>query len=249
MVTKACIACAEEILDAAKLCKHCGTLQEDTSFISAQSAPATQVCVRCNEPIDANAKRCGACGQFIYHQIPAIQPAPVPTSKNSTRYECQECGYSNPDFRTSCANCGADFVLNERGVQTNGKVQPPKGTPFIVAVGVVLLGFGASISYQLWSLLSDSRCNWFTIAANSSVSKLVSGGLFYCIYEPKLYMAKAWALLQSEVPLNIGVFLDTAQAWQVFVCLGVSPLVLGLILLQGAWKTSRGDSYWFFFWT
>lgn len=32
MATKPCIACAEEIQEAAKLCKHCGTMQTDRRF-------------------------------------------------------------------------------------------------------------------------------------------------------------------------------------------------------------------------
>jgi hypothetical protein len=30
-----CVACAEEILEAARLCKHCGTLQSDPRFVSS----------------------------------------------------------------------------------------------------------------------------------------------------------------------------------------------------------------------
>ena len=32
--SKSCVACSEEILDTAKLCKHCGTLQNDPRFTS-----------------------------------------------------------------------------------------------------------------------------------------------------------------------------------------------------------------------
>lgn len=35
--TKACIACAESIQPAAKLCKHCGTWQDDKRFIAVKS--------------------------------------------------------------------------------------------------------------------------------------------------------------------------------------------------------------------
>jgi hypothetical protein len=34
--TKECVACAEEILSKAKLCKHCGTMQSDPTFAMAE---------------------------------------------------------------------------------------------------------------------------------------------------------------------------------------------------------------------
>jgi hypothetical protein len=43
---KACIACAEQILEAAQLCKHCGTRQDSTEF-SDTNAPAL-VAHNCN---------------------------------------------------------------------------------------------------------------------------------------------------------------------------------------------------------
>lgn len=41
---KVCIACAEEILSAAKLCKHCGTSQDDTRFNAVKPALLDHEC-------------------------------------------------------------------------------------------------------------------------------------------------------------------------------------------------------------
>jgi hypothetical protein len=42
--TKECIACAEEILEKAKLCKHCGTTQDSQEFQDQSAKLTTHVC-------------------------------------------------------------------------------------------------------------------------------------------------------------------------------------------------------------
>lgn len=55
MATKECIACSEEIQVSAKLCKHCGTTQDDERFhsgeIKPKSAPSRKghICPVCDE--------------------------------------------------------------------------------------------------------------------------------------------------------------------------------------------------------
>lgn len=44
--TTECIACAEKILTAAKLCKHCGTLQNDPAFAEVTTTTVKQVLPR-----------------------------------------------------------------------------------------------------------------------------------------------------------------------------------------------------------
>ena len=101
MATKACIACAEQIQDSAKLCRYCNVLQNDTRFIehnpvvpvvaetyskvisnsdqdtleSVSSSHATiTTCKSCYAQNDKTAYRCLDCDAWLDHShfVPAI---------------------------------------------------------------------------------------------------------------------------------------------------------------------------------
>jgi hypothetical protein len=78
--TKACIACAESIQVGAKLCKHCGTLQDDKRFApgkvtSKSKAPSPTKpkpkvakagkCIRCLAPSEPAADLCSKCYYYL----------------------------------------------------------------------------------------------------------------------------------------------------------------------------------------
>lgn len=245
---KTCIACAEEIRTEAQLCRFCGTRQDDSTFPVSESSPSSKKCVKCSGPIQTGQKRCPSCGQFVYsNQVNMSKPQEQVLSIRK-RFECGSCGYSNPDFRETCANCGSVFVLDSRNVQKGGKVVESKGPWGFYLLGSLLLSLGGSLAYSLWDLVSDPKCHWVTITQKASALNLFSGRSFYCLFEPNRGLATAWGALYSEVPLNLNIMMSMNEAWTLFWVAGVLPAVLGLLILQGGWKRSKGESFWFFFW-
>lgn len=65
MANKECVACAEEILSAAKLCKHCGTLQSDPRFAPSSASGIDQesknLCLSCGTKVEDYQRVCEAC--------------------------------------------------------------------------------------------------------------------------------------------------------------------------------------------
>jgi predicted DNA-binding WGR domain protein len=63
--TKECVACAEAILSAAMLCKHCGTLQSDPRFAVSTSNSNGQAaghqCLACGNAVEPHQRICGSC--------------------------------------------------------------------------------------------------------------------------------------------------------------------------------------------
>ncbi len=68
VMTKTCIACAEEIMSQAKLCKHCKTVQNDERFSNASLLTGMsdkKICPECASATAAGDPRCSSCFSFI----------------------------------------------------------------------------------------------------------------------------------------------------------------------------------------
>ena len=59
---KACVACAEEIKNAAKLCLHCGTLQNDPRFEDSAWNEQGSTCSSCSSSLETSWAFCETCG-------------------------------------------------------------------------------------------------------------------------------------------------------------------------------------------
>jgi hypothetical protein len=59
---KACVACAEEIKNAAKLCLHCGTLQNDPRFEDSAWNEQVSKCSSCFSSLETSWAFCETCG-------------------------------------------------------------------------------------------------------------------------------------------------------------------------------------------
>lgn len=104
---KECIACSEIILSAAKLCKHCKTLQNDSRFLALEPdsslEPAQRRCLACSVEVEPNIRICEICDATLNAPkecpscLSSIQSAKL---KNGVRSaiagrirSCSSCGY------------------------------------------------------------------------------------------------------------------------------------------------------------
>lgn len=74
--TKTCPYCGEEILLAAKKCKHCHEWVEE----SVSPTPQTKVCPTCGESIPAESKICPLCNEPIKQPSPTIPQNKIKSS-------------------------------------------------------------------------------------------------------------------------------------------------------------------------
>jgi hypothetical protein len=106
-----CVACAEEILLAAKLCKHCGTLQSDPRF--ASSAPDSmdmtneQKCLACGATVESHLRICGTC------DATKQTPKTCPSCKVEIKSQKLKKGVISAVAGRirSCPSCGYFFFL------------------------------------------------------------------------------------------------------------------------------------------
>jgi predicted DNA-binding WGR domain protein len=109
--TTECIACAEQILSTAKLCKHCGTLQNDQRFVTSDAGAVDPVsannCLSCGNTVEPHQRVCGACDAT--NQAPKA----CPSCKVEIKSQKLKKGVTTaPAGRTrSCPSCGYYFFL------------------------------------------------------------------------------------------------------------------------------------------
>jgi hypothetical protein len=79
MNQKQCVACAEEIKSAAKICRFCSTLQDDSRFLETSTSnlsisESNQVgCGRCGSQNPDQSSECSSCGISLPYEEPKIR--------------------------------------------------------------------------------------------------------------------------------------------------------------------------------
>lgn len=109
--TTECVACAEEILSTAKLCKHCGTLQSDPRFVTSAPDAADHArehrCLACGNAVEPHLRICGTC------DATKQTPKTCPSCKVEIKSQKLTKGVTSaPAGRVrSCPSCGYYFFL------------------------------------------------------------------------------------------------------------------------------------------
>jgi predicted amidophosphoribosyltransferase len=122
---KKCVACAEEIQNAAKLCRHCNTLQADARFSAAdkaslESAPAA------DSADSKDHSNGGFLATFSNPQNWNIADS-VPRPSEPKYVFCTSCGARNSELDNNCASCG--FPLIKSAARNTSNATQPFGQP------------------------------------------------------------------------------------------------------------------------
>lgn len=142
MNIKDCVACAEPIQESAKLCKHCGVMQNDERFVGAASrhevveTPAEGVlasdasrtiCSACGEANSKAAKRCVRCDSFLDHETGEF-------------YLTAEAAKARAE--ASSASGGSSYVA-QAGAETPGIAVAAIVCAFLIPILGLILGYSA----------------------------------------------------------------------------------------------------------
>ena len=175
---KNCVACAEEILENAALCKHCGTRQDDSSFAVQTATPsAVNITV---ENIQKPSKKRGrlGCGTvvlvllvvgYIGSAISGGEDSPQATSSSSnvrTASPTQAPTTKTPDKTTATSLSSVDCAAIKANI-TMVRTVFSEGTASASQVAAVL--DSASLEWEALSAKTGgSRAAWLNKMAELS---------------------------------------------------------------------------------
>lgn len=121
---KPCIACAEEILNAALLCKFCKTDQRDKSFQSPLNLDSESI-LKATTSEDGSSTHSPSQN----NQVSGLSEVPLAGKSlsqplDSWSTSCLICGKTNPTTNKNCHNCGSSIRRNDTESPHNQSVSP-----------------------------------------------------------------------------------------------------------------------------
>jgi hypothetical protein len=142
MNTKNCVACAEPIQESAKLCKHCGVMQNDERFVDISSRHDAKeipvegvlasdanrtICSACGEVNSKSVKRCVRCDSFLDHE-------------NGEFYLTAEAAKVRAE--ASATSSGSVYIA-QAGAETPGIAIAAIVCAFLIPILGLILGYSA----------------------------------------------------------------------------------------------------------